>query len=379
MKFYQILSWFQRNLKDIILSQRKTIAYLVYGLIKSKKIGVASIGRGMKSKTSVKHNIKRVARYLKNERIDIKKSLKKLQEIICKDSNRLVILLDWTTISNYGYQVLKATIIGDGRGLPIAFKTYSEGEIKKRQTEYEKKFLDYLKTVTREDQEVIIVGDRGFGLKPGLLKYIESIGFYYVMRNKEDYIIKNDSYKGKISDFKTKIGHVYTLKNVEWPDLQNRPKKIKEKRITSDIVITHKRGCKKRWVLSTNNKKLSTDEIIKIYYKRMTIEETFKDEKNIRQGYGLKKMRLSSPDRYDKMLLIICYSYLLITLFGLYMERNNMHKKLMPNTVKYRSYSLFQVGHHYYKYYDISIPKLLKLIKIIHYRSEVYIYNELLN
>ena len=47
MQFYQILVWFKRNLKDIILSQRKTIAYLVYGIMISKKAGVAAITRGI--------------------------------------------------------------------------------------------------------------------------------------------------------------------------------------------------------------------------------------------------------------------------------------------------------------------------------------------
>ena len=45
MKFYQILSWFKRNLQALILPQRKTIAFLVYGLMNAKKAGVANIGR----------------------------------------------------------------------------------------------------------------------------------------------------------------------------------------------------------------------------------------------------------------------------------------------------------------------------------------------
>jgi hypothetical protein len=44
MKLYQIIEWFKTNFMDIILSQRKTLGYLVYGLMNSQKVGIASIG-----------------------------------------------------------------------------------------------------------------------------------------------------------------------------------------------------------------------------------------------------------------------------------------------------------------------------------------------
>ena len=46
MQFNQILVWFKRNLKDIILSQRRTIAYLVYGIMVSKKQELQQLEEG---------------------------------------------------------------------------------------------------------------------------------------------------------------------------------------------------------------------------------------------------------------------------------------------------------------------------------------------
>ena len=54
MQFYQILSWFKRNLKEIILFQRKTLAFLVFGMMNARKASLIAIAKGMKSKTSVK-------------------------------------------------------------------------------------------------------------------------------------------------------------------------------------------------------------------------------------------------------------------------------------------------------------------------------------
>ena len=364
MQFYQILSWFKRNLKEIILSQRKTLAYLVYGIMNARKASLIAIARGMKSKTSVRHNLKRTARFMANKRININKSLYKLQMLLIGKSKKLFITLDWTTISNKGYHILKATVIGDGRGIPFAFKTYNEKYIKNNQTKYEKELLSYIKTVIPKNIEVYIVGDRGFGQKPYLLQYINKIGFYYIIRCNERYIVKNREYSGKLRNIITKKEIYYDFKNVIWPNSRRYNKITKsEKKIKSRFVIFQGKKQRLRWIICTNNCLLSPKEIIDIYYKRMTIEETFKDLKNIERGYAIETVRLSSENRYDKMLLILSYAYLLLTLFGLIMETNNMHKKLMANTVKYRSISLFQVGLYYFKYYKISVPEVLKYIR----------------
>ena len=362
MKLYQIFNWFKRNLSNISLPHRKMIASFVFGLFISKKIGVASIGRGMKTKTTAKHNIKRVARFLANDKIDVEKSLLSLQKILCSKVKRLLISIDWTTITNHGYQILKATVVGDGRGIPIAFKTYKEGKIKNNQTLYEKQLVDYLKSIIPNQIEVIIIGDRGFGRKSELVKHIEKNGFYYVLRTKEDIFIQNNEKWIKIRDIQTRTGRIFELKNIIWPMFEKKVKDKNNKRVKSRLIITKKKGCKERWVLLTNIDSLTVYEIIKIYYKRMTIEETFKDEKNVLYGFALEKMKLTSVERYDKMLLIISYAYLLIMLFGLLMEQKNMHRKIMANTVKHRTLSLFQVGLYYWKKYDIPIPKILALV-----------------
>lgn len=362
MKFYQIFTWFKRNLLNISLPHRKMIATFVYGLLNSRRIGVASIGRGMKTKTTARYNIKRVARFLANDKFNVTDSLLKLQKILCSKAKLLYIVIDWTTITNFGYKVLKATIIGEGRGIPIAFKTYKEGTIKNKETHYEKELLKHLRIIISKEIKVVIIADRGFGRKSELANYIKKIGFNYVMRTKEDISIECEDFTGKIKDFKTITERMYELKNVIWPKLIKKSKEIRKNRIKSRFIITKKKGCLERWVLITDIDNMPAETIVKIYYKRMTIEETFRDEKNILNGFAFEKMKLSSAQRYDKMLVIISYTYLLIMLFGLFMEQKNMHRKIMANTVKYRSLSLLQVGLYYYNDYDISIPKLLKLI-----------------
>ena len=365
MKFYQILSWFTRNLSGIILSQRKTIAYLVFGIIVNNKASLIGIAKGMKTKTTVRHNLKRVARFLANKKINVQLSLLKLQEQLLKKQKEIFLLLDWTLLSDNGYQVLKATVIGEGRGIPFAFKTYKEGSIKNKQTKYEKDFLKYLKTIIPENIEVFIIADRGFGQKPELLKYIEKLGFYYIARNKECFIIKSSTYSGKIENFKIDLEKIYEIKDCLWPNNKN----IRKKQLLSRLIIVKKNGFKSRWSITTNNNDLTKEEIISIYSKRMLIEQTFKDEKNLDNGYSIERVKLSSEERYDKIFLLISYAYLLLTLFGALMEKQNMHRKIMANTVKHRTVSLFQVGRYYYNKYDISIPKIFSILECIIFKT----------
>jgi len=364
MQFYQILSWFKRNLTEIILSQRKTIAYLVYGLIRNRKIGVASIGRGMKTNTSVRHNIKRVARYLSNDKISIDKSLLSMQKIICSKTKILLIILDWTTLPKQGYQILKASVVGEGRAIPFIFKTYKEGTIKQKQTFFEKNLIEKVIKIIGYEKEIIFIMDKGFGQKPELLDYIKKKGCFFIARTKEIYNIKSNLYTGKIKNLKTKPWEILKISDAELL-FDYRSRNIKK--LICNIIITQKVNIYSRWILCTNIKNKPDELIIKLYYKRMTIEEFFKDSKNVDNGFCFKKLKLSNENRFDKMLLILCYAYLLLILLGCYMEEQNKHRTLMANTVKYRSISYFQLGLFFFYRYKLSIPQLIKKISLIRF------------
>jgi len=361
MKFYQILSWFKRNLNENFLSQRKTIAALVYGLLCSRKAGVASIGRYMKTNTTVKHNIKRVARYIGNPRINIDNALKPIQNLILNHCSKIFIAIDWTKIKD-SYELLKATVICDGRGVPFTYKTYNKSKIKNKQTKIEIDFIKKIRLIIPNNIQTFILMDRGFGQKGKLLKIIEKSGFNYIVRVRERLYIKSFKYNGLLADFKSKIGITYDFNNALWP---KRSRIKSDLKVESRLIISQRNRYKERLVLCTNNKEVSKDKIVDYYKKRMTIEETFRDIKNIDQGFRLKNVRLTSCDRYDRLLVIVSYAYLFATLLGKIIEDKQEHRKIMPNTVKYRSISLFQLGLYFFNKYDYSIPKILSKLPLI--------------
>ena len=88
----------------------------------------------------------------------------------------------------------------------------------------------------------------------------------------------------------------------------------------------------------------ATRTLIRYYAKRWGIETSFRDIKDMRFGMGLSAMRVSNPERRDRMLLLSALAIALLTLLGAAGESLGYDRWLKANTVKYRTHSLFRQG-----------------------------------
>ena len=101
---------------------------------------------------------------------------------------------------------------------------------------------------------------------------------------------------------------------------------------------------KEPWCLVASERKVATRTLIRYYAKRWGIETSFRDIKDMRFGMGLSAMRLSKPERTDRMLLLSALAIALLTLLGAAGECLGYDRWLKANTVKYRTHSLFRQG-----------------------------------
>ena len=58
-------------------------------------------------------------------------------------------------------------------------------------------------------------------------------------------------------------------------------------------------------------------QISRLYGRRMTIEELFRDQKNKLNGWSLRDTKITRPERVDRLLLILAIAYLLLCGIGL--------------------------------------------------------------
>jgi hypothetical protein len=74
------------------------------------------------------------------------------------------------------------------------------------------------------------------------------------------------------------------------------------------------------------------------------VEPSFRDTKDLRFGMGLSSVRISDPQRRDRLLLLNAFAVVLLTLLGAAGESLGMDRHLKSNTVKTRTHSLFRQG-----------------------------------
>lgn len=101
------MAWFGSLRK----SQRKTLATVVFGLMNSRRFGVAAIARGIPGPVAKKHKIKLRDRFLGNRRLCVEKAVDPLISWLAATRPRLLLAPDWADLHDGKLQVLFASII----------------------------------------------------------------------------------------------------------------------------------------------------------------------------------------------------------------------------------------------------------------------------
>lgn len=105
------------------------------------------------------------------------------------------------------------------------------------------------------------------------------------------------------------------------------------------------------WYLASNYRDQKTKEIITLYGCRSIIEPYFRDVKDKRFGFRLANTHINSPERRDKLFLIVAIAYVLFTLLGAAREQLGFDVKLYVNIVKKRTHFLIRQGMFYYDFF----------------------------
>lgn len=72
------------------------------------------------------------------------------------------------------------------------------------------------------------------------------------------------------------------------------------------------------WSLNDQSGKISAKQLTKIFGRRMTIEEHFRDAKSKHNGFALKLTGIKNSDGLSRFLLVLALAYLLLVTIGLY-------------------------------------------------------------
>ncbi len=342
--------------------QVKSLGHGVLGTLYSSRLSSTSIGRAMATEREVtpKHAIKQMDRLIGNTKISMKDGLQAFVKYLISMRKELVVSLDWTEFDQDGHSVIAVNLVTKhGRATPLVWRTVRSSSLKNRRNRYEQDVLKLLKELVPPEVNVIVLADRGFA-NIQFHRYIEEkLDWDFVIRMRENvFVATQDGRSFKVRDRVPKNGRIAEYQEAFL---------TKKRALTKAVVCVKKRGMKEAWSLATSlkgNKK----RVVKLYARRFTCEENFRDTKDDRFGLGLKETRVSTPERHDRLLLINAIAVILLTLLGSVGEEIGYDKKLRANTAKIRTHSLFRQGREYIKgiissYVDEFQERLFALIR----------------
>ncbi|EII93823.1 hypothetical protein ECTW07793_1342 [Escherichia coli TW07793] len=105
-----------------------------------------------------------------------------------------------------------------------------------------------------------------------------------------------------------------------------RPSQIKDARSAA----------KEPWLIFSSTDDFKPREIMKLYSRRMQIEQNFRDEKNERFGFGLRASYSCSAGRMLVLSLLATLSTIVLWLIGYHAENQGLHLRYQANSIKTR-------------------------------------------
>jgi hypothetical protein len=320
-----------------------SIALGTLGVAYTRRLSVAEIGRSLAGATRKipKHGIKQVDRLLSNKGLRLASSLGPMAAYVpwlVGDREEIYAALDWTDFDADGHTTLVLSMITNhGRATPLVWRTVRKKGLKNRRNGYEDDLLRFAASVMPKGVRVTILADRAFG-DTKLYEFLhETLGWDFVIR-----------FRGCVM-----VGTAETAPHPasDWVFENGRARKIENALVTHSgfpvpgVVCVKKKDMKEAWFLATSRADLTADEVVELYSRRFTIEETFRDDKDDRFGIGLKEATIGTPERRDRLLLLLALARVLITSLGAAGEQLGLDAKLRANTEKTkRTHALFTQG-----------------------------------
>ncbi|XXY55209.1 IS4 family transposase [Sorangium sp. So ce269] len=239
-----------------------------------------------------------------------------------------------------------------GRAPPLLWKTVEKSSLAGNRNLYEDEVIERLHEILPETVRVTLLADRGFGDQKRY-EHLQALGWDYVIRFRGCITIKDAAGKAAAA--------------TEW--LAWNVRVTQDETAIAAVVLVHDKKMKGPWCLATSRDDLAASQVVKLHGRRFSIEETFRDTKDIHFGMGLSATHIGDTARRDRLLLIAAFAYVLLTLLGEAGERAGIDRLLKANTAKHRTMSLYNQGCYWY----MAIPRMReeRLVVLINAYAEV--------
>lgn len=320
-----------------------------------RALTLTALALGTARATSVRHRVKCVDRLLANrhlesERID---TYRALAHEWLSGLPQLLIVVDWSSLTaDLKWHWLRASVVVEGRSITLYEEVHARKDLAARAVHQQ--FIKRLAALLpATDSPPIILTDAGF--RTPWFRMVAAQGWYWVSRTRNRDFVRRPGGRwtaakglyaqatGKAKD----LGQYEAVRNrplvCRFALIKNKPTgrkhkypSGKEKNNSSTRKIAQR--YREPWLLnySPGLAYLGAAAIVKLYAQRMTIEQQFRDTKNLALGMGLSHSMSRSQQRLQALLLIAHIAQLAKRLIGEAAKAQQLELQLMSNNTKRR-------------------------------------------
>ena len=327
---------------EIHAKRIESLANGAAGVLNAAMLTIHAIGQAYAAMARIdgRSGVKQLDRLLSNVRVDLDALFPAWVRFVVGARSELIVALDWTEFDDDDHVVLCAyAVTRHGRATPLMWKTHRKSDMEGHRTQWEHDLVQRLHSAMDPKVAITLLADRGFGDQK-LYALLTLLGWDFVIRFRGIIQVEDPEGTSKPAG--------------EWVRPNGRAFKIRGAKVTQDkaavpaVVLVHAKNMKEPWCLATSLSEATAAEVVKLYGRRFTIEETFRDSKDIRFGLGLKATHIGRTDRRDRLLFLFAMAHALLTLLGAASEASGLDRTLKSSTNKHRTHSLFWQGTYWY-------------------------------
>jgi predicted XRE-type DNA-binding protein len=308
-------------------NRMNSLVAAILGLIFAGKTNIWDMGVAAPGKASAVNRGKRIGHLLANLNISIDDIAQALLKALTANMTDVIIAIDWTEFGSW--KILQAAVVARGRAIPVFWKAVKDG--RRRMADVEIQVCEKLIAMTPPGKRLLLLGDRGFD-SAEFVVFLLQRGVQFVLRFARSVSVRRseDIDFVAVSDLPLKVGEVLDYGTVLYTKGSSVPVRL---------VRTWADGQSQEWNLITN---IGTNAvaklIIKLYGRRFTIEELFRDLKG--GGWLLEKTRVRFEESMDRLILVLALAHILVVSIGRWAKKCNLERHFRSTP----GLSLFSLG-----------------------------------
>jgi hypothetical protein len=328
-----------------------TLAALISGIVGSKSTQLPSVATKIPDGTTPESRVKRLTRWLDNERIVEEVYFLPYAEILLLHLalETLVLVMDGSVVGRGGV-ALMLHVIYKGRALPLAWRV-RQGPKGHFPEALHLALVNLIRACLPEGAQVVFLGDGEFD-GTTLQETLNEAGWCYVCRTAQSTVAtwEGEPFRLDTLGACSKPGTLIALREVQMTRDAYGPVML---------LCCWAKGYQAPLYLVSNMD--VAEEACRYYQKRFRIETFFSDQKS--RGFHIHKSHISDPQRLSRLLIAACLAYIWIIYLGSLGEKEGwgsiIHRKDRCDL------GLFQLGLRILEHFlneELSIPVVFHII-----------------